>query len=400
MDTNILETIDVHQLGIELQKARKQRGMTQEESAKLIGVARTTITAIEKGERQIRSTELVKLAHAYGRQIGDFVRSRPSIEPFRLQFRGPYQPNAKEAQEIEQARIRLEELCRDYLELEEIVGSAMVRNYPREYSVSGLKTDRAAESVAIEERNRLGLGDSPIPMLREILEQEVGLRIFYLQLPSRFSEMYHYDEQLGGCLAVNALHPSDRRRLSLAHGYAHFLVNRYKATTFIEGSFDRSPEDEHFAGAFAQYLLMPTSSIFRRFNALREKENKVTIVGVLMLANYYGVSLEAMTRRLEDMRLLPTSMWDKIQASGLKVRETQHRLGIEELNDKDDQLPVRYKYLAFDALERELITEGQFARFLGVDRVASRTIALELRKDVGLGGRGTAGLDTALKESL
>ena len=51
MDTNILDTIDMRELGKELQQARIKRGLTQEEAAKIIEVARTTITAIEKGER-------------------------------------------------------------------------------------------------------------------------------------------------------------------------------------------------------------------------------------------------------------------------------------------------------------------------------------------------------------
>jgi len=46
MDTNILDTIDMRELGKELQQARIKRGLTQEEAAKIIEVARTTITAI------------------------------------------------------------------------------------------------------------------------------------------------------------------------------------------------------------------------------------------------------------------------------------------------------------------------------------------------------------------
>src|SRR5256885_1608313 len=70
MDTNFLDIIDMRELGKELQQARFKRGLTQEEAAKFIDVARTTITAIEKGERRIKAEELIKLAYAYGREAG------------------------------------------------------------------------------------------------------------------------------------------------------------------------------------------------------------------------------------------------------------------------------------------------------------------------------------------
>ena len=41
---------------------------------------------------------------------------------------------------------------------------------------------------------------------------------------------------------------------------------------------------------------------------------------------------------------------------------------------------MRYQYLAVDAFDRDLITEGQFAQFLGVDRIEARRIAEVLRQ--------------------
>lgn len=381
MDTNILDTIDMRELGRELQQARTKRGLTQEDAARIIEVARTTITAIEKGERRIKADELIKLARAYGRQVSDFVRPRPEIEPFQVQFRGPSQRTSEDEAKIASYVIKLEELSRNYLELEQITGSPLVRKYPPEYEIAGLRTDQGAESVAIEERNRLGLGDGPIPILRDILEQDVGLRIFYLPLsPSKFSAMYLYDEQLGGCIAVNSQHPEERRRWSLAHDYGHFLVHRYKPVVFIEDSYQRLPESERFADYFALYFLMPTSGLKRRFNDIKRTKQKITPADLCTLAHYYGVSVAAITLHLEDMKLLPTGIWDKLREGGFKVREVQEQLGLGAIPARDEKLPTRYQYLAVYALDRELITEGQFARFLEVDRVEARLIAEKLRQ--------------------
>ncbi len=89
MENNILNHINLAQLGDALQHARKRVGMTQEEAAHVIDVARTTLVAIEKGERRIKAGELLKLARVYGRPLTDFIGTRPQVEPFDVQFRGP-----------------------------------------------------------------------------------------------------------------------------------------------------------------------------------------------------------------------------------------------------------------------------------------------------------------------
>ena len=173
MTNNVLDTIDMRRLGELLQQARSKCGMTQADAAKVIDAARTTMVAIEKGERRLKAAELIKLARAYGRAVSDFVHPRPVVQPFEVQFRAAYRRNSSDELQIEPVIVCLEELCRNYLELEEIMDAPLPQNYPREYEVSGMPIDRAAESIAVEERQRLGLGDSPIPLLRDILEQSV-----------------------------------------------------------------------------------------------------------------------------------------------------------------------------------------------------------------------------------
>src|SRR5713101_9859231 len=151
MDQSVLDTIDPRVLGNDLQKARRKRGLTQEEAAKIIETARTTITAIEKGERRIKPGELIKLAHAYGRQVSDFVRAHPVMDAFpRPQFRGPAVQSEEDAEKIASYVASIEQYCQDYLELEELLKTPLVRRYPPQYSVAGLKTEQAAEGVAIE----------------------------------------------------------------------------------------------------------------------------------------------------------------------------------------------------------------------------------------------------------
>jgi Zn-dependent peptidase ImmA (M78 family)/DNA-binding XRE family transcriptional regulator len=377
MKDNILDVINLHSLGDQLQQARKNRGLTQADAASLIDVARTTIVAIEKGDRRIKATELIKLARAYGRSVSDFLQPAPTTQSFAVQFRSAYQQNDQE-DIINPTLQKFETLCRNYLKLEELMKSPLPRHYPQDYDVKNMPIEAAAESIAIAERQRLGLGDGPVPLLRDLLEQVVGLRIFYLKMPSsqhNYSGFYSYDAQLGGCIAINTNHFEERRRWSLAHEYLHFLAHRQKPTLDYDNQYQRKPESEQLADSFAGYFLMPTSGLFKRFNDLCQAQGKFTPTNLFTLSHYYGVSIEALTNRLESMKLLPSGTGDRLKARGLKVKKVQKELGLDDIPQRSEMTPIHYQHLAIDAFDQGLITEGQFAEFLGVDRLESRRIA-------------------------
>lgn len=380
MENNLLETRDLAELGRELFDARRKAKMTQEDAARIIDVARTTITAIEKGERKIKEGELIKLAHAYGRQANDFLRPRPKVAPFHVQYRGPFRKTVEDVEDVEPAIDELEEICRNQQELEDLTKSPLIRKYPAEYDTTGLAVDRAAEEIAQEERNRLRLGDGPIRMLRDIIEQEVGLRVAYLAMPATFSALYFYDEVLGGCIAVNAKHLEERRRMSLAHDYCHFLTSRTKPEVTADQYYQRLPESERLANAFMQCFLMPTDGLTRRFHDIRRTRGQVTVEDLVRLAHFYGVSFEALILRLEALKLLPTGTTRRVQDGGFKIQEARQQLGLEEVVARTDKFPLRYAYLAFLAFDRALITEGRFARLLDVDRLDAREIAEKMRR--------------------
>lgn len=387
MAIKILDALDPRQLGEALQKARQQRGLTQAQAAEVIGVARTTLTAIEKGERRIREGELLQLASAYGRSVSDFVRSRPPFESFVPQYRGPQLALVGDPSVMDKVVAELEEMSRLYVELETLTENPLIKNYPPLYSVSGLAPEVAAEMIATRERQRLGLGDGSLPRLRELLEQDVGLRIFYLPMPTtpNFSAVYSYTESMGGCIAINRAHPEERRRWSLSHEYAHFLAHRYQPEVSIDGEFQRKPENERFADSFANHFLMPTTGLTRRFHDLARATGRVTPADLCALAHFYGVSMAAMSYRLEELNLLPAGTWDRIHASGFKVREAQQQLGLPPLDGYHAMLPMRYQYLAVSAYDQEELSEGQLARFLRVSRVQARDIVQKIHNHLGDG---------------
>ena len=367
--------IDPRLLGRRIQEARKARGLTQQEVADALSLARTTVTALEKGERRVRPAEIIDMAGLFGRSVSDLVGSRETITDFAVQFRTAISAaGSRQAQDdMAQAVREFQTLCEDYLYLENLSGSALRQNYIPEYSINIASPEDAAEDVASAERNRLGLGDGPILNLREVLENDVAMRVFSMKLPSRVAGIFSYTQELGGCIAVNSQHPEERRRWSMAHEYGHFLTSRFHSEISILGVYKRVPAQERFADAFAGCFLMPAAGLRRRFNDIsRAAAGEVTVADVVRIADYYFVSIEAVTLRLEELRLLPGGTWDRLRDRGFRVREAQEQLGLSPRNDSDQLLPLRYQFLAVRSYEGGQLTEGELARLLRVDRVSAR----------------------------
>jgi Zn-dependent peptidase ImmA (M78 family)/transcriptional regulator with XRE-family HTH domain len=402
MDWNILPSLDSRELGRRVQEARRACGKTQQEAADYLGVARTTITAIEKGERRLQPSELSRLAAFYGRSIGELIRPRGPVEPFTVQLRATLAPDTSAEAEIVPYVLEFQRLCEDYAELERVSGAAAVGVRPPVYSIEGIAAEAAAEDVATAERNRLGLGDGPLPNLRQVLDQDVGLRIFFIDLPSWISAMFAYTDDLGGCVAVNRKHPEERRRNSMGHEYGHFLTKRYQPEVRVLKRYQRLPHQERFADAFARSFLMPATGLRRRFHELRRsRETDLKIADLCTLAHFYFVSVQGLILRLEELRLISTGTWARIEGQGFRVREAQKILKLPEHPADEEMFPARYRYLAVTAYLRGDLSEGQLARFLRTDRLDARRIVHEMAEIVDLsddGELGTVSLD--LGESL
>lgn len=381
MNLDKLKQINPTVIGKQLQLARQRRGKTQEEAASEIGVARTTITAIEKGERRIKPSELIKLADAYNVSIADLVGESPTTESFDVQFRSVTGKTAQETDDIQKSIGELRDLCRDFVELERIMNAPLPRRYPPQYSIEGLPVSLAAERIAQEERNRLGLGDSPIADARNIFECEVGIRVFFIPIrPSTYSEIYHYDNDLGACMAINILHPEQRRRWSMAHAYAHFIAHRYRPSVSMLDRYRRKPESERFADDFTTFFLLPTGGVLRQFSEIKSARKGFNVGDLFAMAHYYGVAPQSLSLRLEELGLLPNQTWERLKDRGIKVRDVEQEIGLESSEANADMLPSYYKQLAIEALDKGEITEGRFARFLRMDRLTARVAAEELRK--------------------
>lgn len=358
-----------------LRAARLACDLTQQAAANALGVARTTLVAIEKGERAIRSPELVTLARLYHRDVADLLRNAPPAERLSARFRTAL-GRVADGDDAREAMRLLEGLADDYRELERLTEQSGRAPRPGRFQLGRLDADVAGSDLADRERSRLGLGDAPLGRLRELLETVVGLRVFSLPLPSHVAGCFIYDEELGPLVVVNANHPPEKQAWTLAHEYFHFLTCGDQPEITIQHP-RRLSREERAADAFARELLMPRAGVARlATDRLRASPAGLTAADIVEMADHWGASFEAMCLRLEGLRMIPVGSYDRLRLEGFRVGEARALLGLGEREPDGRLLPARYIQLAIDAYDGELISEGRLARFLRRDRVAVRGLGL------------------------
>ena len=363
-------------IGERLRLARETAGITQADAAFKISVARTTLIAIEKGQRRIRIKELQLLAAMYNTSVNTLLR-RESIHVnlvphFRRHFK------SKDETLVSAAQL-LTNLVKAEVELENILGIKHVRNYPPERHLVAGDINLQAESNAIELRHRLGLGLAPIRDLMVLLEFELGIRVYIRPLHTNVSGLFAFDEEVGACMLLNANHPRERRHQSGAHELGHFISTR-RIPEVLYTNQTKITRAEHYANAFGHAFLTPARTVMQKFNEITLGSTQLTRRHVILLAHIFNVSREAMVRRLEDLKLTKLHTWDWFEANGgISNDQARQVLGDQVSLDIDKielsrPTTLRLGLLATEAWKQTLLSEGQLGRLLHLDRITLRQI--------------------------
>jgi len=357
--------------------ARKAAGVSQDSAARYLKISRPTYIAIEKGTRDVKPDELIALASLFKTQVNRLVRQEsppPQIAPH---LRGEI-PQSSQDVGVNEAIDKLAAFVDDYQFLLEKTAARLVPVIaPPLIEQSEVSLDQVAARVAQHERSKLGFGErEPIGNLRKTLD-EIGVHVFIDVLNSRLAGLYTYVPTFGYCILVNRLHPLERMRWTIAHEYGHFLFDRDKPGVDYLTTQTRKPHGERFADAFASNFLMPAEGVRRQFEDAKVRSGDVNVGDVCRIADFYGVSLMAMTLRMEALRLIRLGTWDFLMESGIKVRDIKREAGLEVDTPKEkvDIFPERYILLAIQAWITEQVTTSQFAKLLRRSPMEARELA-------------------------
>lgn len=387
---NLLEQISPQEIGERLRIARENAKLKQEDAAKLIDAARTTIVAIEQGQRRVRIGELQKLAKGYRTSVNALLRREAVHVDLAPRFRKML--DSKDGAAADAADL-LGKLAKAEVELENLLGIERVRNYPPERPILPGDVRAQAENDAMQLRQSLGLGNRPVPDILTLLEMELGVRVYVRRLDSGISGLFAYDEAIGPCILLNASHPRERRTQSAGHETGHLVSTRRTAEILYRHEKENSRE-ERYANAFGRAFLMPARGVMQKFQEVTAGSDRLTRRHIIILAHFFGVSREAVVRRLEELKLAKVGTWDWFQANGgITHEQTRQVLGDfvpDPLKGEANQpTTLRLNLLAAEAHRQGLLSEGQLARLLCLDRIELREL-LDNQESEGMEADGIA----------
>jgi len=383
--------ISREELARRLRQARKACYLKQEDVARHLGVSRSTIAQIEAGRRSVSSLELDMLADIYGRDIREFlVEGYGENDALTVLFRK--HPEVVGETPMATALRKAVALGRELTSLERLLGierDAALPTYTFKPPRTWWQAFQQGERTAEEERRRLGLGNSPLQNVAELLELQ-GVRTAQLELPQDVSGMMLLNETIGIFIAVNNLAPGHsrlRRRFSYVHEYGHALLDRARRDIVSRETEGKSLPEVR-ADAFAAAFLMPAAGV-REFverhgkgrpsrlqaeiydeaepHRIRTRTEPGTQIlqmhDVVLLAHHFGTSRLASLYRLRNLGLLTQpELENLLEQEQMGLGKTlQNLLGLSEPDPESTRNEFRHRFLALglEAHRRGEITKGK-----------------------------------------
>lgn len=340
----------------QLKKAREAAGLTKHFVSESLKFPEKRIDSWEEGVIIPSVEELWALADLYGRSTDYFLLDLPSM-PKALSFRIKVANILEQLpQSVRQIFIRFEELCRAEYELEETLGISRQTPFQRD----GIDDPH---ELASNERFRLALNDYPIKDLRQLLVSQ-GIRIFILPIPElkplELSGISWWHETYGPCMLINGKNIPGRRTYTIAHEYAHLLHSDPPAVC----AYMIDHPEERFADSFAAEFLMPSSGILRVFRNRGYVSSNIANRELGSIASTFGVSLEAMSIRLEQLDLAPKGFtklnierWEKKPQFYRRSRGPRWRR----------QLGEEFIKLASNAYHRGFVSTNKLSKYFGIN---------------------------------
>ncbi|MEW6597843.1 MAG: ImmA/IrrE family metallo-endopeptidase [Pseudomonadota bacterium] len=369
------EALSPQEVGERLRLVREAAKVTQAAAAAALDVARTTVVAIEQGQRRAKLDELQRLASLYGTSLNALLRR----EAVQVDLKPRFRRMGDQGDGVEDAVALLTTLVQAELELEDLLGVRRSRNDPPERPLLPGDVVLQAEHDAAELRQLLGIGQAPVHDIVSLLELQLGVRVFVRRLPAKVSGLYAYDEAAGPCILLNAAHPRERRAQTGAHELGHLVSTRRAPDALYDGSPEASRE-ERYANAFARAFLTPARAVMAMFRDVTAGASQLTRRHVIVLAHAFGVAREAMVRRLEELGLTKVGTWDWFEHNGGITNDQARQVlgeawGIDARKaDAARPVSLRLGMLAREAWSKSLLSEGQLAGLLQLDRVEVREL--------------------------
>ena len=105
------------------------------------------------------------------------------------------------------------------------------------------------------------------------------------------------------------------RRSAGGHETGH-LVSTRRQPEILHADESENSREERYANAFGRAFLTPARAVMQKFQEVTAGSDRLSRRHVIVLAHFFGVSREAMARRLEELRRVKQGTWDWFQSNG------------------------------------------------------------------------------------
>ncbi len=376
------------ELAARMRAARKAAGLTQEAVADALGLSRPAVSQMESGRRAVSGLELERLARLCGRGLGDFFRDSFTTEGNATVALFRRHPEFSSDSDLREALGEALAFGRSLSDLEDLLQIDRGETVAASYRSSGLQGKWVAiqqgERTAEAERRRLGLGIEPLPEMLDLMESQ-GVHAVALRLPEQISGLTVVDAAAGVVVAVNGRHGFHRQRFSLAHEYAHVLLDCDRQACVSRRTHQDSLIEVR-ANSFAAAFLLPAAGVQRfvehlakgRAGRIRRQvsdgrhvqtaerrsppgSQQMRLHDLVMLAHRFGVSRPAALYRLKSLRLITererSALAEQHATHGKRVARL---LGLATPSGQSRCVPrKRLVALGIEALQQDLISYGK-----------------------------------------
>ena len=352
-------------VGSRICSARRAAGLTQRELAERItaadrvdGLSPSALSRIESGLRRVASHELAELADLLGVTVDDLLGTRQRSAALVLAAR------VTQAAPVDYRMVA--ERARQVLEADDLLSRIVPAGAPLSMPSiphEGLPvTKDGGRELAKRAREALGLGHGPIGDLTAIIEEHLGAHVLVEPLPPGVHGFCAVCPSAGALPAaaviiVNGDDVLGRQRFTLAHELCHLLAGDPVDVEVLSNQTEKSPA-EHRADSFAVAFLAPEEGVRRAVGSQQFDEALIR-----RMSRLFGMSHQAMTRRLEEVGLV--RFLSKDHALDVALRASLLAENGEETVRR--RAPVRLLERALRAYDEGRIGIGLIADILGDD---------------------------------
>ena len=328
-----------------LLSARKMAGLSLQDLADRmdIDITKQALNQYEKGQTSPSSKVIISLSNALGLPV-DYFFKKSDVKLENLEFR---KKSSLSQKEIEAARFKTMDYLEKYLEIEGLLNVENTFTNPLKKAV--IHNEQDIEKHANDLRKAWDLGLDPIPDVIALLEEK-RIKVFELEAPDEFSGLSSRTDGIA-VIVVNKNVNIVRKRFTALHELAHLVL------TFPDSMDDKQKEllCYTFAGAF----LFPEEVFKDEFG---KKRTSILLNELVLLENYYGISVQAIMRRAHGLQLISDSKFRDYQAWLSKSGNKKKELG----SFRGGETPMRFRRLVYKALSEDIITYSKAAALFGV----------------------------------